>query len=125
MGSIDRFPVSPEEREACRERAEVLRAFSRELIARCMQLRVHAELQMLAPEADGHYHDAETALCDSVRELGRLFRRMDTPPQDAVIEVKRLVRDAAAEICRRPPYAERELTADVVAWTIEAYFAAD
>jgi hypothetical protein len=125
VGPASSFPLSPEEREGCEARVEGVRVRSREFVADCMRLRGDAEIQERFVHARGHYYEAEDALRDSVREFVGLLRRLGKSPEDAVIAVKELIRDASADFLQSPRYAERDLTADVVLWAIDGYFAAE
>lgn len=116
-----RFRLGPEEREQLRVRARTARERTRELIASSAVV-CGAAIEQL-DESQLHVAITQRTRDDlraSVGEYASFLRHLETPPEQAVIEIKSMVSDAVVS----NPRAATLMMSMIVAWAIDAYYAA-
>jgi len=122
-----RRPSALEEGEEARENARAARAQVECLISQCARLMAELEVSLLGHEARrSEINDSRGAVKEGVCELAQCLRGLGAPPERALAIVKEIAENAMRGVDAKPHFIyaveARELRADVVRWTIEAYY---
>jgi len=122
-----RRPSAVQEGEQAREEARVARARVESLITDCARGMAELEKSLLGHEARrSAVNDSRVAVKNGVCELAQCLRGLGAPPERALTIVKEIAENAMRGVEAAPRFVQaveaRELRADVVRWTITAYF---
>lgn len=113
--------LTPEQREHLRAQARDVRERARQQLAAAATRRQATQDKLSVSEVSLDMSERTLAsIRASVSEFASLLRHLNTPHEQAIIEVKAVVRDALGT----NGHAVETMTSEAVVWAVHAYYVA-